>query len=142
MDARKCGPLLLNEAHDKRRATRFVALTASLDTTRRSAQLRTETHSRSNRCNRSRQDERPRHQAAVAQDIRKAQDEAGQQGKRIHPYHETTAPLLLTLRFAGLLRLRPEEPDLDLSALWHLSVSRLFGQPPQPRCAHFLCAVY
>lgn len=44
--------------------------------------------------------------------------------------------------YPGLLRLRPEEPDLDLGSLGHLPVPRLLRQPSQPRRPHFLCSLY
>lgn len=39
----------------------------------------------------------------------------------------------------GLLRLRPEEPHVDVGPLWHLPLPRLLRPPPQPRRAHLVC---
>jgi hypothetical protein len=40
-----------------------------------------------------------------------------------------------------MLRLRCKESHMDISALWHLPMSRLLLESPKLGCPHFLCAV-
>jgi tRNA(His) 5'-end guanylyltransferase len=49
---------------------------------------------------------------------------------------------LTVVRTPDMLRLRAEEPHLDISAFWHLSLPGLFFKSPKLGCSYLVCAIH